>query len=74
MRFLSVETAVCEIGVDPAVGLAELCDPASKVESVVLSLVCVATVIVIFLSSNELSLLSSCVMLCSEDLIGTRDL
>jgi hypothetical protein len=41
--------AVCEIGVEPAVALAELCDPASKVESVALLVVCVATVIVVFL-------------------------
>jgi hypothetical protein len=48
MRFLSIETAVCEIGVESAVGLAELRDPASKVESVALLLVWVATVIVVF--------------------------
>ena len=58
MRFLSVETAVCEVDVDPTVGLAELCDPASEVKSLILSLVCVAIVIVIFLSPNELSLIS----------------
>ena len=54
MRFLSVETAVCEIGVDPAVGLTELCDRASKVESVALLLVCVTTVIVVFLLLKDL--------------------
>jgi hypothetical protein len=48
MRFLSIEMAVCEIGVEPAVGLAELCDPTSKVESAALLLVCDATVIVVF--------------------------
>jgi hypothetical protein len=48
MRFLSIEMAVCEIAVEPAVGLAELCDPTSNVESAALLLVCVATVIVVF--------------------------
>ena len=54
MRSLSIEMAVCEIGVEPAVGLAELCDPASKVESVALLLVCVTTVIVVFLLLKDL--------------------
>ena len=54
MRFLSAETAVGEIGVDPAVGLTELCDRASKFESVVLLLVCVTTVIVVFLLLKDL--------------------
>ncbi len=54
MRFLSIETAVCEFGVESAVGLAELCDPASNVESVILLLVCVATVIVVFLLLTDL--------------------
>jgi hypothetical protein len=58
-RFLNVETAVCEIDVDPTVGLAELCDPASEVKSLIFLLVCVATVMVVFLSPNELSLISS---------------
>jgi hypothetical protein len=38
MRFLSAETAVGEIGVEPAVGLTELSDRASKFESVALLL------------------------------------
>ena len=54
-----------------AVGLAELCDPASKVESVALLLVCVTTVIVVFLLLKDLVCWfprEACFV--SEDLIG----
>ena len=53
MRFLSAETAVGESGVDPTVGLTELCDQ-RQVESLILLLVCVTTVIVVFLLLKDL--------------------
>ena len=46
MRFLSAETAVGESDVDPTVGL--------EVESLILLLVCVTTVIVVFLLLKDL--------------------
>jgi hypothetical protein len=66
MRFLSAETAACEIDVDSTVGLAELYDPASEVKSLILLLAWVTTVIVLFLLLKDTSRRRSLKVYCQD--------